>query len=247
MPAREVACKVIEKKWLTPTVVSLRFEPSKKFRFEPGQFLSVVVPNPAGGRPLRRAYSFATAPEQGFGLCVKHLPGGPGSSYLAALKEGDSFKAFAPYGDFFYEPRLGRQACFISTGTGVAPFISMLHSSHYRENPPAKAISLFGARTEDEIIYPGLFRSLGLEEVNAISQPKAPWQGFKGRVTDYLKSLPGDWGWHSTDFYICGNGEMVAEVRKILREGHGVPETSILQEVYFVAPDRLPGGIKKAG
>ena len=72
MPAKEYLCKVVQLKWLTPTVVDLRFEPSKKFSFEPGQFISVVVPDPAGGRkPLRRAYSLAVPPEQGWGLCVK--------------------------------------------------------------------------------------------------------------------------------------------------------------------------------
>ena len=49
------------------------------------------------------------------------VPGGPGSNYLASLKVGDTFKAFAPYGDFMYDSASGRDACFISTGTGVAP------------------------------------------------------------------------------------------------------------------------------
>ena len=57
-------------------------------------------------------------------------------------------------------------------------------------------------------------------------------------MTDYLRSLPPDWAWDQTDFYLCGNGEMVAEVHKHLR-GRGVPEERIHQEVYFVAPDRL--------
>ena len=57
-------------------------------------------------------------------------------------------------------------------------------------------------------------------------------------MTDYLRSLPPDWAWDQTDFYICGNGEMVAEIRKHLR-GRGVAEERIYQEVYFVAPDRL--------
>jgi ferredoxin-NADP reductase len=240
MPAREVACKVVEFNWLTPTVMGIRFEPSKKFVYEPGQFLSVVVPDPAGGRPLRRAYSFASPPgKDGYQLCVKHVPGGPGSGYLAKLKVGDVFKAFAPYGDFMYVPRPGRKACFISTGTGIAPFRAMVMSDQFRENPPEEALNLFGVRTADEIIYPGLFEGFGVKVVNAVSKPPAGFKGFQGRVTDYLKSLPSDWDWHATDFYLCGNGDMVAEVVKILRSGHGVPEEAIHKEVYFVAPDRL--------
>jgi ferredoxin-NADP reductase len=239
VPAKEFVCKVLEITWLTPTVIGVRFEPSKRFRFDPGQFVSVVVPDPKGGkRPLRRAYSLAVAPEEGYGLSIKVVQDGPGSHYMASLKPGDTFKAFAPYGDFVFDHESGREACFISTGTGVAPFLSMIQSKAYRDNPPPKATNVFGARTEDEIIYPGLFEKLGLVEVNAISQPGPAYAGFKGRVTDYLKALPADWGWDITDFYICGNGDMVAEVRRLLRS-RGVQESRIHQEVYFVAPDRL--------
>jgi ferredoxin-NADP reductase len=243
VPAKEFLCKVLQVKWLTPTVIDLRFEPSKKFNFEPGQFISVVVPDPKGGkRPLRRAYSLAVPPEQGWGLCVKVVPGGPGSNYVASLKPGDIFKAFAPYGDFVYDHESGRDVCFISTGTGVAPFLAMIHSTSYRDNLPERATNIFGARTEEEIIFPGYFARLGLIEVNAISQPSTGTAGgmpvYKGRVTDYIKGMPSDWGWDMTDFYVCGNGEMVAEVRKLLR-ARGVSEERIHQEVYFVAPDRL--------
>jgi ring-1,2-phenylacetyl-CoA epoxidase subunit PaaE len=238
VPAKEYVCKVTQVKWLTPTVIDLRFEPSRKFRFDPGQFLSVVVPNPdPAGKPFRRAYSFAVSCEQGWGLCIKVVEGGPGSNYMASLKVGDTFKAFAPYGHFVFDHESDRDACFISTGTGVAPFLAMIQSQAYRDNPPGQATNIFGARTEDEIIYPGHFARLGLVEVNAISRPTPGFSGFAGRVTDYLKSLPADWPWDMTDFYLCGNGEMVDEVRKLLR-GRGVSPEHIHQEVYFSAPDR---------
>jgi ferredoxin-NADP reductase len=247
---------VIRKTWLTPTVVELRFEPSRKFSFEPGQFVSVLIPSPTGaGKPLRRAYSLALASHEGYALCVKMVPRGPGSSYIASLREGDTFKAFAPYGDFFYVPETGRAACFISTGTGVAPLFSMVRSKAFRESEAPQSISIFGARTEDELILPGLFTSLGLIEVNAVSRASSEYQGFHGRVTDYLKALSSDWPWFETDFYLCGNGAMVSEVRKHLR-GRGVPDGHIHQEVYFSAPDRreeemariaVPPPMKKAG
>jgi ferredoxin-NADP reductase len=250
LPAKEYVCKVLQIKWLTPTVLDLRFEPSRKFRFDPGQFISVIVPDPEGGpKPLRRAYSLATPYEQGWGLCVKIVPGGPGSNYMASLKQGDTFRATAPFGHFLYDHESGREACFISTGTGVAPFLAMIHSETYRDNPPPHATNVFGARTEDEIIYPGYFSRLGLTEVNAVSQPEPGFAGFKGRVTDYLRSLPPDWAWDRTDFYLCGNGEMVGEVRRLLL-GRGVPESHIHKEVYFApsgARATVAAPLKKTG
>lgn len=241
MPAREVLCRVTSHSWVTSTVMLIAFEPSRKFHFDAGQFLSVVVPSPeTRGRPLRRPYSFAssmeTVKEEGYRLCVKLVEGGPGSTYLAGLKTGDVFRAYAPYGDFSYDPpQPGRSVCFISTGTGVAPFRAMALSSAFHENPGKNAMILFGARTEKEIIYPGFFESRGLQVINCVSQPRGDWTGFRGRVTDYLRGLPLEWPWQSTDFYICGNGEMIDEVRRILIDGRGVPSTSVHQEVYFTS------------
>ena len=239
MPGKEYKCKVVYKKWLTPTVFDIRFEPHKGFKFEAGQFVSVVVPNQdPKGKPLRRAYSLAVAPGDGFGLCVKRVLNGPGSGYLANLEVGDTFKIFAPYGEFVFDTKSPRGVCFVSTGTGLAPFLSIIRSKEYRLHSPPSAINIFGARTEDEIIMPGFFEPLGVQELNAISQPSNQFSGFVGRVTDLLKSLGNEFAWMDTDFYLCGNGDMVKEVLNILKT-KGVPHPHIHKEIYFVAPDRL--------
>ena len=41
-------------------------------------------------------------------LCVKLVEEGPGTNYLAKLREGDVFRVMAPYGDFVFEPKPGR-------------------------------------------------------------------------------------------------------------------------------------------
>jgi ring-1,2-phenylacetyl-CoA epoxidase subunit PaaE len=233
---KHFSCKIIEKTWVTPTVMQIRFEASKRFSFEPGQFLSVVVPVGAGQKPVRRIYSLSAAPhERYYELCVKHM-NGPGTNYLKSLNVGDSFDAAAPYGDLVYETKAGRNAVFISTGTGIAPFKSIVQSKRFKDHFPDRAFMVFGARTVDEIIYPGMFAKLGMKEVNCVSDQPAPLPKgvFQGRVTDWLKSLPADWDWQITDFYLCGNGAMVADVVKFLKNIHHVPESSIHKEVYFI-------------
>jgi ferredoxin-NADP reductase len=214
--------------------MGIRFEPHKKFTYDPGQFLSLIIPVMGGkGRPHRRAYSFSSPiGESSYELCVKYVPEGPGSEYWNSLQVGDTFKATSPYGDFVYEPKPGRSVCMISTGTGVGPFRAMTMANVFQD-ACENILSVFGARTEDEIIYPGFFQKNGITEINALTRPPENWQGFTGRVTDFLRALPPDWQWHSTDFYLCGNGSMVDEVRKILRDGKGVAEKAIHQEVYF--------------
>ncbi|HTL12239.1 MAG TPA: hypothetical protein VL588_07115, partial [Bdellovibrionota bacterium] len=142
--------------------------------------------------------------------------------------------------DFLYHPpKDGRQVVFICTGTGIAPFRAMLLSDYFQEHAPEKAMIVYGARTDDEVLYQELFEANGVKVVNAISQPSPGWKGFKGRVTDYLRSLPTDWAWHSSDYYICGNGGMIAEVKRILTDGHGVASRHVHQEAYFTV--HIPG------
>ena len=230
----ELQCEVRSFRMLTPTVFELTFEPTPPCPFKAGQFVSVIVPGAGpGGRDLRRAYSIASAPEKSpIELCVKLVEGGPGTNYLYKLRPGMSFKGMAPYGDFVYRVRPGKHACFISTGTGIAPFKAMLESTEYRSAPAVSAMLLLGVRTEDELLYPEFRNWKGLKYIEAVSQPKGQWNGFKGRVTDYLRQLGSDYPWSETDFYLCGNGAMITEVKALLAE-KGVVKESIHQEKYY--------------
>lgn len=236
--AKKFHCTVTSLLWLSPTVFELRFRTDKKLKFEPGQFLSIYVPDFVNsGKFVRRAYSFANAmpdvESQGYALCVKRQVGGAGSEFLASLKPGEGFEATAPYGHFFHEPHPGRNLCFISTSTGIAPVRSILRSEEFLEHRPMKVLNIFGARTEDEILYKDEFKDV--ENVVAVSRPGPHFKGFHGRVTDYLRSLPASWAWKNTDFYLCGNGAMVSEVVEILRDGHGVADAAIRRESFTPA------------
>lgn len=233
MAASEFVCKVTGFSMLTPTVFELAFETDKPLQFEAGQFISVVVPG-AGpkGRDLRRAYSIASSPEMpSVELCIKLVEEGPGTNFLYKLRPGDTFRGFAPYGDFTYEPRPGRHCMFIATGTGVAPFRAMALSKAFKDQPPVSTTMLIGVRGEEELLY-GDIEKDGVKYVPVVSQPQGEWNGFKGRVTDYLRSLGADYPWTQTEFYLCGNGAMITEVKEILAS-KGVDKDSIHQEKYY--------------
>lgn len=238
----EMKCTVTQKIWLTPSVFVLRFSPSKKFEFEPGQFVSVTIPDQfmrnIDGRRIRRLYSMNCALEQGYELCIKQT-GGPGPCYLASLEEGDTLSVSGPYGEFMLQPSSAKNICFISTGTGIAPLRSMMLSRSLREAKYENVKVLFGAKEESEILFEAECKFLGYQYIAAISHPQGPLHEpnhFHGRVTQYLSSLPpGSFEWGNTDFYLCGNGAMINEVTEILTKQFAVKPERIFSESYFGA------------
>ncbi len=236
-----VAARLVSRRNLTSDVIEFVFRSEPAFLFKPGQFISIVVPGRGpGGRDLRRAYSIASAPEltldgqSAFELCVKLVEGGPGTSYLNTILPGDSISGMVPFGDFVYHAKPGRHAIFIATGTGIAPFRSMVLSKVFEECRPASAKILFGARSEEDLLYTDeLGHAIGPANViQALSRPVGAWGGFKGRVTDWLRQNESSIAWGETEFYLCGNGAMIDEVKQILA-AKGVEKTSVHQEVYY--------------
>jgi len=197
--------------------------------------MSIIIPGAGpGGRDLRRAYSIASSPDSDHvELCIKKVENGPGTSFLNQLKTGDQFTVFAPYGDFVYKTQPDRHVCFIATGTGLAPFRSMMESRHYQESAPLSETCLFGVATESEILYEKIFKNRPtLNWIPCISRSSEQWGGYKGRITEYVKSNEMPFPWLETEYYLCGNGEMIKQVREILSE-KGVPKESIHQEKYY--------------
>ncbi len=234
-----VDAKLLSRKQLTADVFEMKLESSLPFTFLPGQFISVVVPGAGpGGRDLRRAYSIASSPElmpsdNVFELCVKLVEGGPGTNYLNNMKVGESLKGSVPFGDFVYKTLSSKHVIFIATGTGIAPFRSMVLSKVFNENKPLSAKILFGARDANDLFYADeMVPLLGNGFVETLSRPTGNWSGFKGRVTDWLRQNSNAIDWKNTDFYLCGNGAMIDEVKQILTTNE-VDKSAIHQEVYY--------------
>ena len=233
--------EVISKQEITPTVFQLGLKPNQPLDFLAGQFISTIIPGAGpGGRNLRRAYSIASGSNRHRGhnhleLCIKIVANGKGSSYLYSLKVGDVFKGAAPYGDFVYATPPEKLAYFIATGTGIAPFRSML-----QDGLTQKANLLFGASWQNELLYDSEFKIFAqslpqFQWIPCVSREKN-WPGFKGRVTDFLRSNDSHIPFSHADFYLCGNGGMIAEVKEILLS-KGVDKSNIHFEIYYQPSD----------
>ena len=228
--------KVVRNEFITPTVFEIDFELDiPAFDFIAGQFIMVKFKDPENlEKTLSRAYSILSSPEsKTVTLSVKYVEQGKGTNYLKSLKVNDICELSGPYGKFVYKTTKPRFPFFISTGTGIAPFVSMIESKSFKENEPSRGVCLFGVRTSDELLYEHNFsKNPKFEYIATVSQPNPNWKGFKGRVTHYLRDMPSNFDWTLADYYICGGNDMIKEVKEILTS-KGVPKDQIFQEIYF--------------
>ncbi|PIO08244.1 hypothetical protein COU59_02125 [Candidatus Pacearchaeota archaeon CG10_big_fil_rev_8_21_14_0_10_34_12] len=231
--AKEFESTVLETKNLTDSVKLIRFSLPEQFTFIPGQYLSVT--RIAEGKKLRTPYSIASPCGKNFGeFCVKVINVGKTSSYLNTLKKGDKLELFGPFGRFTIdENSKPKDLIFISSGTGISVFASMIPSL-LAEGFSKKIILIKGFRTENEILYDMEFQKLGkkypnFEFHNVLSQPKEKEFENKGHVQDFLdKIIPSGF---KGDFYLCGLSEMIEDVKNKLKTS-GIPEKRIFYESY---------------
>ncbi len=205
------------------------------FRFTPGQFVSVI--DRVDTKEITRAYSIAS-PRGGnrFALCLNRIPEGHVSPHLFKLKPGDEIEIREPLG-YFTMRHPGHRAVFIATGTGVAPFRSML-LDHLPTTHPHVTL-LFGVRQEEGLLYRKEFERLAQDYATfrflpTLTRPNENWTGLRGRVQEHLDEalhLQSYEDISTVDVYICGLREMVDDVRRELK-ARGFDRKQIIYEKY---------------
>src|SRR3990172_7737498 len=122
--------------------------------FTPGQYMTIGVF--ADGKLVQRPYSVAsdpaTAGTDGYELYIRLVQGGQFTPLLWRLPVGHRMRMIGPKGRFTLEPGDDRTHLFISTGTGIAPFMSMIRET-LAEGSPRKTVVLHGCSYVDELGY----------------------------------------------------------------------------------------------
>ena len=234
---KTLKAKLLVQKELAPEVHHFEFEvPGVEiFHFTPGQFVSVV--DRVDDKEITRAYSIAS-PRDGnrFELCLNRVLEGIVSPYLFALKPGDEVEMGEPLG-YFTLRHPGRRALFIATGTGIAPFRSMLLDHLPKTNP--RITLLFGVRYERGLLYRDELENLQRQHdsfrfLPTITRPGDTWNGLTGRVQAHIDEALAALGFedqNTVDVYICGLKEMVDDVRRELKS-RGFDRKQIIYEKY---------------
>src|ERR1700687_362333 len=207
-----------------------------RFGFVPGQWLSVKATTP-GGEEMTRAYSIASPPSENghFAFCLNRVQDGFMSNYLCNLDEGAKIAFQGPFGDFILRPPLCNTV-FIATGTGIAPFRSILHwlLAEAGRHQGSQFWLLFGARREQDIYYREEFEHLAANHANfhflpTLSRGTPEWKDLRGYVQEPLAEIVGPRP--DMHAYICGLDKMVKANRELLKS-LGWDRTSIRYEKY---------------
>ena len=205
------------------------------FHFTPGQFVSVI--DRADTKEITRAYSIASPRnENRFALCLNRVSDGIVSPYLFDLQPGDEIEIQEPLG-YFTLRHPGHRAVFVATGTGIAPFRSILLDHLPRTEPHVRL--LFGVRYEEGLLYHDEFRRLEQEHptfkfLPTVTRPSESWAGRTGRVQAHLDEaldLKSYEDKSTVDVYVCGLKEMVDDVRRELK-ARGFDRKQIIYEKY---------------
>jgi ferredoxin--NADP+ reductase len=202
-------------------------------RFENGHF--VMIGLEVGGKPLMRAYSIASAnhDEHLEFLSIK-VPDGPLTSRLQHLKEGDPiFISRKPVGTLvMHDLRPGRHLFLFGSGTGLAPFMSIIRDPEAYERFE-KIVLVHSVRTVSELAYHDyiahqlpndeVFGELAREQL--IYYPTVTREPFRhqGRITTLIENgqLCADIGLPRLDpetdrVMLCGSPAMLAELTAML-------------------------------
>ena len=239
----------------TDRLFSFRTTRAPTFRFRSGQFIMMGLEN--GGKPLVRAYSLASAHyEEELEFFSIKVADGPLTSKLQHLKQGDKvLVGRKPTGTLLIDNlRAGRALYLLGTGTGLAPFLSIVKDPETYERFE-KVVVVHGVRFAKDLAY-GAFLSRELPEDELVGElvrerlvyhPMVTREPFRnpGRISAALENgaLAEGVGLPAVDcahdrFMLCGSPEMLSDLREILDargfdEGNtGEPGAYVIEKAF---------------
>ena len=211
----------------------------KEITFLPGQTVMLCV---APG--INRSMSIASLPDEKNAILLVHDVGpmGPYSKWTLGAKVGDPMTFMGPLGIFVMDKESPCRKVFVATGTGIAPFYSMVKD--YFAHGGTREVTLYwGLRHEEDIFWQKEFEELARQYPNfkfvlTLSQPIEPQQGSpppaggwrSGHVQEHIFS--GQQNFSDADYYLCGSKAMTDEMREKLKSA-GVPEAQVKFELFY--------------
>jgi ferredoxin-NADP reductase len=198
---------------------------SPVFSFKPGQFVTLDLPIHEQRNKRWRSYSIASMPDGAniIELVIVNLEGGVGSQYIFDnISEGSVLSLRGPQGVFVLPDHLEKELYLICTGTGIAPYRSMLKYILHHQLPHRQINLIFGTRTQEDLLYAGEMRELERLLPSFAYMPtlsRETWDGATGYVHPIYEALCS--ARPPATFMLCGWRVMIDEAKeRILKMGY---------------------------
>ena len=231
--------------------------------FEAGQFITIGLPrshppvidpnqypkdDPRWQKLWRRAYSIASSPKnrEYVDLLINVVDDGKLTPKLWHIKErGRLWMDTKIKGDFTLQhiPK-NQDLVMVATGTGIAPYISMLHA-HRNTKRWRRFIIIHGCRLQEDLGYQVELEYIANNDGSVIYIPtvtrepeQSNWRGLRGRVPmvldpiNYKKLAGSKLDPKRCHIFLCGNPEMINQVEELL-----------LQKGFTTHSRKQPGNI----
>lgn len=205
------------------------------FDFIPGQFVTLDLPIHEKANKRWRSYSIASWPDgtNVFELVIVLDKKGAGTNYIFhEVQVGSQLTFRGAQGVFTLKEPLDKDIFLICTGTGVAPFRSMIHHIKNEAVPHRHVYLIFGCRTRDTILYYDEMRALegsvpSFTYIPTLSREE--WEGATGYVHHVYEAVCKDK--RPANFYLCGWRGMIDEAKQRIMD-MGYDKKDIHIELY---------------
>ena len=226
--------KVLNVHHWTDKTFSFKTTRNMGFRFKNGEFAMIGLE--IDEKPLLRAYSVVSPNHEDHleFLSIK-VPNGPLTSKLQHIKVGDEILINSkPTGTLVCDYLLpGRNLFMLSTGTGLAPFMSISRDPETYEKFK-KVVLVHGVRTAKELAYMDTLNNLNKDDIysevtkgnfiyfNTVTRDEWP---RKGRITTWINEKKlwtalqiEEFNPEEDRIMICGSEEMTFEIKGIFEK-----------------------------
>ncbi|MGH7236487.1 MAG: ferredoxin--NADP reductase [Nitrospiraceae bacterium] len=228
-----------DRRQVAERTMAFQFDKPEGFTFKAGQSIDMTLINPSetDGEGNGRAFSIASAPEEGMLLVATRMRDTAFKRVLGAIPIGSQVKIEGPFGNLVLHHNQARAAVLLAGGIGITPFRSILLRAA-REQLSHRLFLFYANRRPQDAPFLQELEALQRQNpsytfvpsMTDMSRSDRSWQGETARINQamlakYLKSAA------SPIYYMAGPPGMVRAMRTLLN-GMGVDDDDIRTEEF---------------
>lgn len=234
--------RLTSRRQISEGLVLIRVSADRPFTFEPGQYATLGLTG-ADGALVQRPMSIASSADDPseYEFFIRLVPAGDFTPLLWQQKLHDPLRISGPKGRFLLQND-GRTCVFVASGTGLAPFMSMIRTLRARRQK-RDIVLLHGASRDVDLAWRDELEGMTaasepfpLRYVPTVSRPQQcpGWAGLTGRAEEIFASQLDRYalGPANATVYACGHPQMIDAVTAIAMS-RGFAHEQVRREQYW--------------